>query len=107
VSSVAVIHDTEFSNEVLGADSPVLVYLWAAWCGPCRLVSPSIDWIAQNYDGKLKVVKMEVDANPETVKAYKVEGVPAIRLFKSGEQILAAEGAMTKAKIVSMMDEHL
>jgi thioredoxin 1 len=106
-SSVNVISDAQFAGEVLSASEPVLVYLWASWCGPCRLVSPSIDWIAQNYDGKLKVVKMEIDANPETVKAYKVEGVPAIRLFKSGQPVLSAEGAMSKDKIVAMMDSHL
>jgi thioredoxin 1 len=107
VSSVTVINDAQFESEVLQADLPVLVYLWAAWCGPCRLVSPSIDWIATNYSDRVKVVKMEIDPNPETVKAYKVEGVPAIRLFKGDELLHSWEGAITKAKLITMLDSNL
>jgi thioredoxin 1 len=107
VSSVTVINDSQFESEVLQADLPVLVYLWAAWCGPCRLVSPSIDWIATNYADRVKVVKMEIDPNPETVKAYKVEGVPAIRLFKGDEMIHAWEGAISKDKLTVMLDSNL
>jgi thioredoxin 1 len=107
VSSVTVINDAQFESEVLQADLPVLVYLWAAWCGPCRLVSPSMDWIATNYGDRLKVVKMEIDPNPETVKAYKVEGVPAIRLFKGDELLHSWEGAISKAKLITMIDSNL
>jgi thioredoxin 1 len=107
VSSVIVINDAQFESEVLQADLPVLVYLWAAWCGPCRLVSPSMDWIATNYSDRVKVVKMEIDPNPETVKAYKVEGVPAIRLFKGDELLHSWEGAITKAKLITMLDRNL
>jgi thioredoxin 1 len=107
VSSVTVINDAQFESEVLQADLPVLVYLWAAWCGPCKLVSPSIDWIAANYSDRVKVVKMEVDPNPETVKAYKVEGVPAIRIFKGNEVVQTWEGAIAKAKLIDMLDRNL
>jgi thioredoxin 1 len=107
VSSVTVINDAQFESEVLQADLPVLVYLWAAWCGPCRLVSPSMDWIATNYSDRLKVVKMEIDPNPATVKAYKVEGVPAIRLFKGDELLHSWEGAISKAKLITMIDSNL
>jgi thioredoxin 1 len=107
VSSVTVINDAQFESEVLQADLPVLVYLWAAWCGPCRLVSPSMDWIATNYSDRVKVVKMEIDPNPATVKAYKVEGVPAIRLFKGDELLHSWEGAITKAKLIAMLDSNL
>lgn len=107
MSSVTVINDAQFESEVLQADLPVLVYLWAAWCGPCRLVSPSIDWIATNYRDRVKVVKMEIDPNPETVKAYKVEGVPAIRLFKGDEMIHSLEGAITKDKLAAILDCNL
>jgi thioredoxin 1 len=107
VSSVTVINDAQFESEVLQADLPVLVYLWAAWCGPCRLVSPSMDWIASNYGDRLKVVKMEIDPNPATVKAYKVEGVPAIRLFKGDELLHSWEGAISKAKLITMLDSNL
>jgi thioredoxin 1 len=107
VSSVTVINDAQFESEVLQADLPVLVYLWAAWCGPCKLVSPSIDWIATNYADRVKVVKMEIDTNPATVKAYKVEGVPAIRLFKGDEMVHAWEGAISKDKLTVMLDSNL
>lgn len=107
MSSVTVLSDAEFATAVLAADRPVLVYLWAAWCGPCRLVSPSIDWVANHYADRLKVFKMEVDANPETVKTYKVEGVPALRLFKGEELVHSWEGAITKDKLVTMLDSNL
>lgn len=107
MSSVTVINDAQFESEVLQADLPVLVYLWAAWCGPCKLVSPSIDWIAANYSDRVKVVKMEIDPNPQTVKAYKVEGVPAIRLFKGNEVVHTWEGAIAKAKLIAMLDSNL
>ena len=107
MSNVTVINDAQFQHEVLQAELPVLVYLWAAWCGPCKLVSPSIEWIANNYSDRLKVVKMEIDPNPETVKAYKVEGVPAIRLFKGEEVIHSLEGAISKAKLTTILDSNL
>ncbi len=107
MSSVTVINDAQFESEVLQAKLPVLVYLWAAWCGPCRLVSPSIDWIANNYSDRLKVVKMEVDPNPETVKTYKVEGVPAIRLFKGDAVVYSLEGAIAKDKLITILDNNL
>jgi thioredoxin 1 len=107
MSKVISISDAEFESEVLQAQQPVLVYLWASWCGPCRLVSPSVDAIAQNYSDRLKVVKMEVDPNPETVKQYKVEGVPAIRLFKEKELVESLEGAITKQKLENLLSAHL
>ena len=107
MSSVVSITDSEFETEVLKAEQPVLVYLWASWCGPCRLVSPSIDWAADTYGDKLKVIKMEVDPNPDTVKNYHIEGVPALLLFKNGELTQFHEGAMNKQKIGSMIEAHL
>ena len=106
MSGVNVISDDLFATEVLASEQPVVVYLWADWCGPCKLVSPSIEWVAQNYADRLKVVKMPVDDNPSTVKAYKVEGVPAIRLFQSGNLLHSWEGAITKAKLIDMIDQH-
>jgi thioredoxin 1 len=105
--SVQVITDKEFQTEVLESEKPVLVYFWASWCGPCRLVSPSIDAIAKMYGDRLKVVKMEVDPNQETVKEYKVEGVPALRMFKQNELVLEHEGAITKDKIVQLLEPQL
>jgi len=107
VSSVISIMDAEFETVVLKAEQPVLVYFWAPWCGPCRLVSPSVDWVADSYGDRLKVIKMEIDPNPDTVKRYRVEGVPALFLFKQGEVVQSHEGAIGKPKIQSMLAPYL
>ncbi|MDQ2099434.1 MAG: thioredoxin domain-containing protein [Tychonema bourrellyi B0820] len=106
-NSVIVISDEKFETEVLQAEQPVLAYFWAPWCGPCKLVSPSIDWIAAHYSDRLKVVKMEIDPNPATVKQYKVEGVPAIMLFKNSELVMSYEGAITKQKLTVLLEANL
>ncbi len=107
MSSVITITDAEFETEVLKAEQPVLVYLWASWCGPCRLVSPSVDWVADTYSDRLKVIKMEVDPNPETVKKYHVEGVPTLILFKKGEIAQSYEGAISKQKLGGLIESQL
>ncbi|WP_017717134.1 thioredoxin family protein [Kamptonema formosum] len=107
MSGVISITDAQFETEVLKSAKPVLVYFWASWCGPCRLMSPSVDWAAATYGDRLKVVKMEVDPNPATVKQYQVEGVPALRLFQGGEEIQSHEGAISKQKLASLLEAHL
>jgi len=107
LSSAISITDNEFETEVLKAEKPVLVYFWASWCGPCRLVSPSMDWAATTYSDRLKVVKMEVDPNPITVKQYRVEGVPALLLFQGGEVAQSHEGAIGKQKLEGMIEAFL
>lgn len=104
MSSPVTITDSQFQAEVVQSEAPVLAYFWANWCGPCRLVSPSIDWAAAEYADRLKVVKLEVDANPDTVKEYKVEGVPALRFFKNGQLVESREGAITKPKLGELID---
>lgn len=107
MSSVLPIQDADFATEVLNASQPVLVYFWASWCGPCRLMSPVIDWAATQYGDRLKIVKMEVDPNPESVNKYQVEGVPALRLFQAGELLESIEGAINKQKLESLLQAHL
>ena len=107
MGSVMEIADQQFAGEVLNCDRPVLVYFWASWCGPCRLVSPSIDWVANHYSDRLKVVKLEIDPNPDAVAQCKVEGVPALRLFKNDEIIASYEGAIGKQQLQTMLDSHL
>jgi thioredoxin 1 len=104
---VSTITDAEFETEVLKAEQPVLVYFWASWCGPCRLMSPVINSTADIYSDRLKIVKMEVDPNPLTVKEYQVEGVPALRLFQGKTILASSEGAITKEKLLSFLNTHL
>ncbi len=106
-SNVIVITDSEFETEVLKSEKPVLAYFWASWCGPCKLVAPSVEKVATEYSDRLKVVKMEVDPNPETVKLYKVEGLPALRLFRNEELLISHEGSITQKKLVEMLESHL
>ncbi|MBE9116493.1 thioredoxin [Lusitaniella coriacea LEGE 07157] len=107
MSSVVAITDENFETEVFTSPKTVLVYFWASWCGPCKLVSPSIDWAAQTYSDRLKVVKLEVDPNPDAVAKCKVEGVPALRLFKEKEIVASHEGAIGKQALQAMLESNL
>lgn len=107
MSSVKVISDNEFETEVLKATQPVLVYFWDVWCGPCRLVSPLVESVASDYAERLNVVKMQVDANQESVKKCNVEGVPALRLFQNGQILADHEGAITGEKLKKFLEEGM
>lgn len=106
-NSVLVISDEAFSAEVLGADRPVLVYFWASWCGPCRLMAPIVESLAAKYGDQLKIVKMEVDPNPASVAEYQVEGVPAFRLVQDGKVVASTEGAIGKQKLEEFLNPYL
>ncbi len=99
--------DHQFETEVLNNGGHVLVDFWAPWCGPCRLIAPMMDWAAATYEDRLKVVKVEVDPNPETVKKYRVEGIPTLLLIKGGEVIERTEGILSKDKLAVLLDGHL
>lgn len=101
------ITDAEFEEQVSQSSGNILVYFWASWCGPCRLVSPSIDWLADTYKERLKVVKLEIDPNPESVAKCKVEGVPALRLFKNQQLVVDHEGAIGKQQLQNLIEPHL
>ncbi|BFM40833.1 thioredoxin family protein [Synechocystis sp. LKSZ1] len=105
--SLLEITDLEFAQELANTEQPVLVYFWAEWCGPCRLMSPSVKAIADQYDGRLKVLKLAVDPNPQSVAQCQVEGVPALRLFKQGNLVLSHEGAITKPKLLELLEPVL
>lgn len=107
MSKLVEINETQFDSEVMQADRPVLLYFWANWCGPCRLVSPSVEWAAETYSDRLKVVKMEIDPNPNLAKTYKVEGVPALRLIQGDEVLWSHEGAIAKPKLQEQLDSAL
>jgi thioredoxin 1 len=107
MGSVRVISDQEFATEVLNASQPVLVYFWASWCGPCRLMAPLVEVVANTYGDHLKVIKMEVDPNPQSVAKCKIEGVPAFRMFQNGEVKLSTEGAISKQKLEDLVKTYL
>jgi thioredoxin 1 len=99
--------DHNFDNEVLNSEVPVLVDFWAAWCAPCRMLAPVVDAVAEKYEGKAKVVKVNVDENLQTSGKYNIKGIPTLLLFKNGvikEQIV---GNTTKDTISKMIDNHL
>ena len=104
---IAHIGDDSFEQEVLSASMPVLVDFWAPWCGPCKSIAPVLEEIAQEYDGKLKVVKINVDDNPSTPSRYGVRGIPNLMIFKGGDLAGQIVGAAPKNKLVNEIDKAI
>lgn len=105
MADVRQISDASFDSDVLQADVPVLIDFWAPWCGPCKAIAPVVEELAGEYDGRLKVVKMNVDDNPQTPAQYGVRGIPNLILFKSGEVKQQIVGAVPKGHLVKAIDE--
>ncbi|KAJ4838856.1 hypothetical protein Tsubulata_010890 [Turnera subulata] len=107
--AITEINETAFPDTVLKSDRPVLVEFVATWCGPCRLISPAMEWLAQEYGDRMTVVKIDHDANPKLIEEYKVYGLPALILFKDGREVAGSrrEGAITKAKLKEYVDALL
>jgi thioredoxin 1 len=99
--------DAAFDADVLKSETPVLVDFWAEWCGPCRMMTPTIDAIATDYEGKAKIGKLNVDENGQTAMRYQIRGIPALLLFKGGKIVDQRVGAVGKSELQKMLDAHV
>ncbi|MDF1716569.1 MAG: thioredoxin [Antarcticimicrobium sp.] len=106
MATVAVTDET-FDQEVKQSDIPVVVDFWAEWCGPCKQIGPALEELAAQYEGKIKVAKVDVDTNPNTAAAMGVRGIPALFIFKDGQVISNRAGAAPKAALQSWIDDSI
>jgi len=103
--NVTHVTDSNFDQEVLKSDLPTLVDFWAPWCGPCKAIGPVIDELANTYNGKVKITKMNVDENPETPGKFGIRAIPTLIFFKDGEVADQVTGAVGKTQLVAMLDK--
>lgn len=101
------VSDASFETDVLKSDRPVLVDYWAEWCGPCKMIAPILDEVSKDYDGRLRVAKMNVDENQSTPSKYGIRGIPTLMLFRDGEVVATKVGALSKSQLAQFLDSHL
>ncbi len=107
MSNALEVNDSNFETEVKNSTTPVLVDFWAPWCGPCRKIAPIIDDIANEYDGKVKVVKVNTDESMKLTQEFSISGIPSILIFKNGEAVERLVGLMQKSQLVSNLEKYL
>lgn len=103
---ITTITDADFESEVLNSDEPVLVDYWAEWCGPCKALTPVLEDVAPEYAGKVKIVKMNIDENPDTPVKYGIRSIPTLMMFKNGSVEGMKLGSMNKADLTKFIDEN-
>jgi thioredoxin 1 len=107
MADIAHVTDASFETDVLGSDIPVLVDYWAEWCGPCKVIAPVLEEIATEYAGKMKVCKLDIDANGETPPKYGIRGIPTLMLFKNGNVEATKVGALSKSQLTAFLDSSI
>lgn len=105
--NVTSVSSDNFDAEVLQADKPVLVDFWAEWCGPCRMIAPVLEQVADEKQGELKVVKLNVDENQDIAQRFSVRGIPTLILFKNGDAAATQTGAVGKAQLAAFVEQHI
>jgi len=106
-NTIMTISDESFEADVLGSDVPVLVDFWAEWCGPCKMITPLLEEIAEGYDGKLKIAKINIDDNSQTPTKFGVRGIPTLMIFKQGNVEGTKVGALTKSQLTAFIDSNI
>jgi thioredoxin 1 len=107
MSATATVTDASFKEEVLDSDTPVLVDFWAPWCGPCRMVAPVVDEIAEQYKGQVKVVKLNTDENPNVASQYGIRSIPTLMIFKGGQRVDMVVGAVPKTTLANTLEKYI
>jgi thioredoxin 1 len=107
MSNIIHLSDDTFQNDVIESSIPVLVDYWAEWCGPCKMIAPILDDLVAEYDGKLKIAKLNIDENPQTPTKFGIRGIPTLMIFKDGNPEATKVGALSKSQLTAFIDSTI
>lgn len=99
--------DSDFEKDVLNSDKPILLDFWAEWCGPCKMIAPILEEVAKEYEGRVRVAKLNIDENPLTPPKFNIRGIPTLMLFKNGVVEAQKVGALSKSQLATFLEQHL